>query len=144
MMRCGSKNIFFKKLRAVLLTVKVQTHPVSSGIGTSLRTIQNIPQKVCAPKRVLICASQEAYYSVAASPKNLILALRKWKTHFSCEKKTKNGLCGVPRRSKGHTRVRYGLVPTNYIRHDQALTYLIWPKSHATSNMVGHFYEGTF
>jgi hypothetical protein len=50
--------------------------------------------------------------SVAASQKNLISVLRKWKKHFSYE--TKMGLCGVPRHPKGHACVRYGLVLTNY------------------------------
>jgi hypothetical protein len=41
---------------------------------------------------------------VAASQKNLISALRKWKRHFSWDK-TKIGLCGVPLHPKGHARV---------------------------------------
>jgi hypothetical protein len=39
----------------------VQTHPVSSGIGRFLRKILNIPRKVCASKRELICVSQTCY-----------------------------------------------------------------------------------
>jgi hypothetical protein len=50
---------------------------------------------------------------VAASQKNLILALQKWKKHFSWDK-TKIGLCGVPFLPKGHAHVRYGRVLTNY------------------------------
>jgi hypothetical protein len=50
---------------------------------------------------------------VAAPQKNLILVLRKWKKHFSWYE-TKIGLRGVPRHPKGHARVRYGLVLTNY------------------------------
>jgi hypothetical protein len=51
--------------------------------------------------------------SVAASQKYPILALRKWKTHFSWDK-MKIGLRGVPRHAKGRARVRYVLVSTNY------------------------------
>jgi hypothetical protein len=51
--------------------------------------------------------------SVAASQKIPILALQKWKTHF-LRYETKIDLCGVPRHPKGHARVRYGLVLTNY------------------------------
>jgi hypothetical protein len=51
--------------------------------------------------------------SIAASQKNPILALQKWKRHFSWDE-TKIGLHGVPRHPKGHTHVRYGLVSTNY------------------------------
>jgi hypothetical protein len=49
---------------------------------------------------------------VAASQENHISALQKWKKHLSWDE-TKIGLRGVPRHPKGHTRVRYGLVPTN-------------------------------
>jgi hypothetical protein len=51
--------------------------------------------------------------SVAASQKNTILALRKWKKYFLWDA-TKIDLCGVPRHHKGHVRVRYGLITTNY------------------------------
>jgi hypothetical protein len=51
--------------------------------------------------------------SVAASQKNPISALQKWKTHFSWEE-TKIGLYGISRLPKGHACVRYGLVSTNY------------------------------
>jgi hypothetical protein len=50
---------------------------------------------------------------VAASQKNFILVLRKWKKHFLWYE-TKIGLCGVPRHPKGHAHVRYGLILTNY------------------------------
>jgi hypothetical protein len=50
---------------------------------------------------------------VAASHKNPILALWKMKKHFSWDE-SKIGLHGVPRHPKGHTHVRYGLVPINY------------------------------
>jgi hypothetical protein len=52
-------------------------------------------------------------YMGAASPKNSILTIQKWKMHFSWDK-TKINLRGVPRHPKGHGRVRYGLVLTNY------------------------------
>jgi hypothetical protein len=42
--------------------------------------------------------------SVVASQKNLILAFRKWKIHFSWVE-TENSLRGVPRRPKSHARV---------------------------------------
>jgi hypothetical protein len=51
--------------------------------------------------------------SVAASQKNPISVLWKWKKHFSWYE-TKIGLRGVPRHPKGHASVRYGLVLTNY------------------------------
>jgi hypothetical protein len=51
--------------------------------------------------------------SVAASQKNPILVLQIWKKHFSWYK-MKIGLRGVPRHPKGHARVPYGLVLTNY------------------------------
>jgi hypothetical protein len=51
--------------------------------------------------------------SVAASQINPILALQKWKMHFSCDE-TKIGLHGIPCHPKVHVLVRYGLVSTNY------------------------------
>jgi hypothetical protein len=51
--------------------------------------------------------------SVAASQKNPISVLRKWKRHFSWYE-TKISLHGVPLHLKGHARVRYILVLTNY------------------------------
>jgi hypothetical protein len=51
--------------------------------------------------------------SVAASQKHPILALQKWKKQFSWDE-TKIVHSSVPRHPKGHTRVQYGLVPTNY------------------------------
>jgi hypothetical protein len=48
-----------------------------------------------------------------ATSKKPISTLQKWKKHFSWDK-TKIGFCGVPRHPKGHARVRYDLVPTNY------------------------------
>jgi hypothetical protein len=51
--------------------------------------------------------------SVAFSQKNSILALWKWKTHFSLDK-TKIGLHGVSLHPTGHARVRYDLVSANY------------------------------
>jgi hypothetical protein len=50
---------------------------------------------------------------MAASQKSPILALQKWKTHFSWDK-TKIDLRGIPRHPKGQTRVRYGIVSINY------------------------------
>jgi hypothetical protein len=51
--------------------------------------------------------------SIAASQKNLISALRKWKKHFSWEE-MKIALRGIPCHPNAHARVRYGLIPTNY------------------------------
>jgi hypothetical protein len=51
--------------------------------------------------------------SVAASQKNPILALRKWKKHISWDEKN-IGLYGVPRHRKVHARVRCGFILTNY------------------------------
>jgi hypothetical protein len=50
---------------------------------------------------------------VAASQKNPISVLRKWKKNFSWYE-TKIGLHGIPRHPKGHECVRYGLILTNY------------------------------
>jgi hypothetical protein len=57
--------------------------------------------------------SFQFHVSIAASQKNLILALQKWKKYFSWDK-TKIGLHGIPHYPKGHTRVRYGFFLTNY------------------------------
>jgi hypothetical protein len=62
MMYCGSKNNFYKKSGACLITAEVQTHPGSTKIGSSLREIQNILTKGSAIKRELICVSQVVYY----------------------------------------------------------------------------------
>jgi hypothetical protein len=51
--------------------------------------------------------------SVAASQKNSISALWKYKKHFSWEER-KIGLCGIPCHPNGHARVQYDLIPTNY------------------------------
>jgi hypothetical protein len=53
------------------------------------------------------------HVSVAASQKNPISALQKWKKHFSSVER-KIGLRGDTRHPDGHARVRYGLVLTNY------------------------------
>jgi hypothetical protein len=50
---------------------------------------------------------------VAVSQKNSISAQQKWKMHFSLDE-TKIGLHGVPLHPKGHARVRYDLISTNY------------------------------
>jgi hypothetical protein len=104
----------------------VQNHTCSSEIGRNLREIQKIPPKPCATKWELICVSPGCLLfmwgvfpsfryriSVAASQKNPISALWKWKKHFLWDE-MKISLCGIPLHPKGHTRVRYGLVPTNY------------------------------
>jgi hypothetical protein len=59
---CRSKNNFCKKSGACHITGKVETHPDSSEIGRSLRKIPNIPPKVSATKRELICVSHVIYY----------------------------------------------------------------------------------
>jgi hypothetical protein len=51
--------------------------------------------------------------SVAASQKNLISLLQKWKKHYSWYE-TKISLHDVPPHPKGHACVRYGLVLTNH------------------------------
>jgi hypothetical protein len=51
--------------------------------------------------------------SVAASQENTILALQKWKMHFLWDER-KISHRGIPRHPKGHARVPYGLVSTNY------------------------------
>jgi hypothetical protein len=61
--------------------------------------------------------------SVAASQKNPILAIQKWKTHFSWDE-MKIILCGIPCHPKGHARVRYGLVSTNYAMIRAKLAHL--------------------
>jgi hypothetical protein len=122
----GSKNDFCKKSGGFLFSAKVQNHPGSNEIGRNLHKIQKIPPKAAATKRELICISQVVYYlcggvfpsfqfrvSVAASQKNSISVLRKWKKHFLWYE-TKIGLRGIPRHPKGHERVRCGIVLTNY------------------------------
>jgi hypothetical protein len=47
--------------------------------------------------------------SVFPSQNNPILALQKWKIHFSW-KETKNNLHGVSRCPKSHARVQYGII----------------------------------
>jgi hypothetical protein len=104
----------------------VQNRPGYREIGRSLRKIQNTPPKAAETKRELIPVSQVVYYlcgvffpafrfhvSVAASQKNPISALQKWKKHFSWDE-IKIGLCGDPRHPKGHACVRYDLVLKNY------------------------------
>jgi hypothetical protein len=49
------ENDFCKKSGACLIAAKVQTHSGSSKIGTTLCKIKNIPPKVSAIKRQLIC-----------------------------------------------------------------------------------------
>jgi hypothetical protein len=51
--------------------------------------------------------------SVAASKKTRFRYSEKWKKHFSWYE-MKIGLHGVARHPKGHARVRYGLILTNY------------------------------
>jgi hypothetical protein len=123
---CGSKNDFCKKLGGLLFSAKVQNHPGSSEIGWNLHKIKKNTFKGCRNKTRAdmripggllfmwgVFPSFRFRVLVAASQKNPILVLRKWQKHFSwCE--TKIGPCGVPRHPKGHARVRYGLVLTNY------------------------------
>jgi hypothetical protein len=54
------------------------------------------------------------HISVAASQKKPNFGTPKMKKHFSWYE-TIIGLHGVPRHPKGHARVRYGLVLTNYV-----------------------------
>jgi hypothetical protein len=72
---------------------------------------------ICFPDGLLfmwgVVPSFSISVSAATSQKNPISALRKWKMHFACDE-TKIGFHGVPRHPKGHTRVRYGLISTNY------------------------------
>jgi hypothetical protein len=122
---CRLKNDFCKKLGGLLFSAKVQNHTGSSEIGRNLHKIQKIPSKAAATKRELICVSQVVYYLCGVFPqlsisrfgsfftKNPILILQKWKKHFLWYE-MKIGLRGVPRHPKGHARVRYGLVLTNY------------------------------
>jgi hypothetical protein len=120
-MCCRSKNDFCKKSGAFLITAKVQIHPGSSEISTSLHKIQNIPLKVSATKRELLYVSQVVYYLCGVlcpafdfafqwplHKKNTVLALRQWKKAISWDE-TKISLRGVPRHLRGHTRVQYGL-----------------------------------
>jgi hypothetical protein len=133
-MCCGSKNVFCKKSGAHLITAKVQTHLDSSEIGRSLCKIQNIPLKVSATKRELICVFQVFYYlcgvlcplSILRFGSHFIkkpdFGTPKMKKHFLWDK-MKIGLRNVPLHPKGHARVRYGLIPTNYdmIRAESSL-----------------------
>jgi hypothetical protein len=61
---------------------------------------------VCCFSQLLISCFRSRF------TKNPILALQKWKKHFSSVE-TKIGLCGDTRHPDGHACVRYDLVPTN-------------------------------
>jgi hypothetical protein len=74
--------------------------------------------------------------------KNPISVLQKWKRNFLWYE-MKIGLYGVPRHPRGHARVWYGLVLTNYaMLMAESSSFNL--KSCATSNVIGHFCEGTF
>jgi hypothetical protein len=72
---------------------------------------------MCIPRVSTIYAGCFSHLSISRFgsrfTKNLISALWKWKKHFLWDE-MKIGLYGVPLHPKGHTCVRYGLVPTNY------------------------------
>jgi hypothetical protein len=74
---------------------------------------------------------------VVASQKNLFLASKKWKWFFRAMKR-KTSFCNIVSNPKMHMCAQYGHIITNYASI-LAITLLIWPKSHDTSNMIAHF-----
>jgi hypothetical protein len=144
--------IFAKKSEGLLFSAKVQNHPGSNEIGRNLHKIQKNTSEGCRNKTRAdmripggllfmwgVFPSFRFHVSIAASQKNPTSVLRKWKKHSSWYE-TKIGLRGVPRHPKVHECVRYGIVLTNYA--------MLMAESSSfnlkVSNVIGHFYEGTF
>ena len=65
---------------------------------------------------------------------------RKW---FFGAMTRKTFSCNIVRHPKMHTHAQYGHIITNYVVI-MAITLVVWPESHETSNMIGHFREGFF
>ena len=57
--------------------------------------------------------------------------------------KRKTSSCNIVSHPKMHMCAQYGHIITNYASII-AITLVVWPKSHKTSNMEGHFREGFF
>jgi hypothetical protein len=83
----------------------------SEGFCDEMRANMRIPGGLLSTWGVV--PSFRFHVSVAASQKNLILALQIWKKHFSWDE-TKIGLYGILHHPKGHAHVLYRLIPTNY------------------------------
>ena len=60
-----------------------------------------------------------------------------------CTTKRKTSSCNIVRHLKIHMHAQYGHIITNYATI-LAITLVVWPESHETSNMIGHFCEGFF
>jgi hypothetical protein len=120
------KMIFFLKLGGLLFSAKVQNHPGPTKSAGTCTKFKKYLQRLCNKMRADMCIPGCLLFmwgvfprfrfriSGAASQKNPISALWKWKKHFLWDE-TKISLCGIPLHSKGHARVWYGLVPTNYV-----------------------------
>jgi hypothetical protein len=52
--------------------------------------------------------------------------------------KRKTSSCNIVSHSKMHMCAQYGHIITNYALI-LAITLVVWPKCHETSNMIGHF-----
>jgi hypothetical protein len=76
---------------------------------------------------------------VVASQKTPFLAPKKWKMGFSCDEK-ETSFYNIVNNPKMHMCAQYGHIITNYATI-LAITLVIWPKSHETSNMIAHFYQ---
>ena len=57
--------------------------------------------------------------------------------------KMKTSSCNIDCHPRMHMCAQYGHIITNYASII-AITLVVWPKSHKTSNMEGHFREGFF
>jgi hypothetical protein len=119
--------IFAKNQEVYFLALKCKTTSVPpKSVGTCAKfknTSEGCRNKtradMCIPGCLLfmwgVFPSFRFRVSVAASPKSPSSALCKRKKHFSWDE-TKIGLRGIPLHPKGHVRVRYGLVLTNYAK----------------------------
>ena len=56
--------------------------------------------------------------------------------------KCKTSFCNIVRHPKMHVCAQYGHIITNYVAI-LAITLVVWPESHETSNMIAH-YEKVF
>jgi hypothetical protein len=120
-----SKMIFSKNQELVVLLLKCKPTPVPAkstivctkskiydeGSRNKMRDDMRIP---CGLLFMLSVVFNFRFrVSVAASQKQPVSALWKWKRHFPWDE-TEISLHGVCRHPMGHARIRYGLIPTNY------------------------------
>ena len=55
--------------------------------------------------------------------------------------KRKTSSCNIVRHPMIHMHAQYGQIITNYVMI-LSITLVVWPESHETSKMIGHFREG--